>query len=176
MKNRQESIYLIVIISTGILFLGIIMYSFKSSAIYEGLLAGSIGNQLITPTPNGISGSVSGSAFTNQKIPRDESITQVEGTIVEYPKHAGYFIRHSNDSSIRLNFDSPPTEESLKSNQSKQKYRLESTFKNKCEDSKSSLEASKSSREKDAKRYNRAQESVVSDSGIGNGTANEINP
>ena len=182
MKNRQDSIYLIVIISTGILFLGIIMYSFKSSVIYEGLVAQSIGKPLSSPNP--IYGSVSGSAFTNQQITQDESINsrEIERPIVKDRKPTGYFIRPSNNfntndsSSPRIDFDNSLTEESLKSDPSKQKYRLGSTLKNKSEDAKSSLQASKSSHERDSKRFSTAQDIVVSGSGIRNGTANEINP
>lgn len=182
MKNRQDTIYLIVIISTGILFLGIIMYSFRSSAIYEGLDVASIGKPLITP--NGLS-YISGSAFTNQNIPRDKSINlkeierllQIDRTFVEDQKITGYFIRPSNDSSSpRLDFENPPTEESLKSNPSKKKYKLGSSLKRKSEDAKSSLQDSKSSHEKDSKRFSGAQDSVVSGSGIGKGSANVINP
>lgn len=183
MKNRQDSIYLIVIISTGILFLGIIMYSFKSSVIYEGLLAGSIGDQL--STLNGISGSVFGYAFRNQMIPQDESIKpgeiarllQIERTIVEDSKPRGYFNLPSNGSSSRrIDFENPPTRESLKSDPSRQKYRPGSSLKKKSEDAKSSLQASKSSRERDSKRFSGAQDSVVKGSRIEKGSANVINP
>lgn len=183
MKNRQDSIYLIVIISTGILFLGIIMYSFKSSVIYEGLVAQSIGKPL--STPNGLS-NISEFQFRNQQILRDDRINQREierlfqnKRSVKDRKPVGYFI--TNDSSSpRIDFDNPPTEDSLKDefkkNPSKQKYRLGSSLKNKSEDAKSSLQASKPSHELDSQRYSGAQGSVVSGSGIDKGSANEINP
>ena len=158
------------------------MYSSRCSAIYEGLDLRSIGKPL--STPNGLS-KISGSAFTNQMIPRDESINpreierllQIERSVKD-PKPRGYSIRDPNGPSSSLDLDNPPTRESLKeklkSDPSGQKYRLGPSLKKKSEDAKSSLQASKSSHERDSKRFSTAQDSVVSGSGIGN--VNEINP
>ena len=181
MKNTVDSMYIIVNILTGIIFLGIIIYPFS---IREGLV---IGNQL--SIPNGLS-SISGPAFRNQMIPPDETISpreierllQIERSIEDLNnnKNFPYSIRDPNGPS-KLDFDNPPTEESLKkgfnnTNTTNTKYKIGSSLKNQSETAKNELQDSKDSHEKDAKSFGGAQRTVVKGSGIRNGNANELLP